>query len=314
MDPLKSASSLPHDISISAPIKGPVSSQSGKIPDLSEKGKAIFKAVVQTGSSTFEKVKNYFGGTSKLSASKYKEAVLKELPDSALKEQIKGLNSVNDIRKALLGSATADANLIDAIASLKGKTATAKSDLGKLQGAAIKIANRAKEKLSELTAPHDEAKIYRDNVLKNIDKELESNKRDELVSLREQVANSENISAVKVAVHKYQLFTDSQNSFEKENKIDPVQYKKAVLSQLDDSRNQAEIQNESTLNHDRLRKILEMLDSPADIQEAIAYTNIDNFDPDEVNNHAQEASRYTTNLEKLGEAAKTAIEKMRNLI
>ncbi len=314
MDPLKSASSQPHDdISISAPIRGPVSSQNEKIPDLKEKGKAIFKAVVQTGSSTFDKVKNYFGGTSKLSASKYKEAVLNELPNSALKEQIKEMNSVNDIRKALLGDATTDGNSIDAVASFKGKTATIGSDLGKLQNVAERAVKSAKENLSEIASSFDETSKIKKQILKNIDNESKANKSQELQTLRAEVANAKTIDRVRDAVDKYNLSSLSHLDFEGSKPKNAERYKQSVLSQLDNARNFAELNDLETRDYDRLRKAIELTDSPSDIQETISEYNLDNFDPDEVHDSATTASRYASSIAKLEEAAQKAAEKIKSL-
>ena len=313
MDPLQNTPVNPRALPTTdnKPVKDPVSSQGSKIPDLGEKGKQFIKAVVQTGSSTFEKVKNYFGGTSKLSASKYKEDVLKQLPESDLKEQIKGLNSINDIRAALY--ATNEGNSIDASASFYGKTATAKSDLGKLQDAAIRAETSAKEKISELKSSFGPTARIKNEILSNIKKELKTSSAPELLTLRTSVENSKSIEDARLAVQQYRIMTQSESRFEGNRPLNNQQYKLSVLSQLDNARGSAELNDLETRDYDRLRKLLELADSPADIQDTIAEYNLDNFDPDEVHDNAVTASRYSSSIDKLESAAKNAAERIKSL-
>lgn len=313
MDPLHAPVSTKYSPSQESKTssKGSISSQLAKISDLGEKGKARFKASILTGSKTFEKVKNYFGA-SKLNAAKYKNEVLNQLPDSDLKNQIKALDSINDIRIKLMESDSSTFNSIDAIATFKGRSRTLKSDYKSLKTLPERIASSLKDQWASLNAPIDDAKRLKDKFLKNIDKELASNKNEYLLALREEVSNAGSLSEIKVAIHKYQLLTHSQETFEKETKVDPVRYKKSVLSQLEQSRAKAEIQDESTLNHDRLRKILDSLDHPKDIEEAISYYFIDDFDPDEVKQIAKEVSRFSS-VDHIQDRVKNTLQKIKNL-
>lgn len=314
MDPLhvpinpQTSSTSPKELS----SKDPVSAQGSKIPDLGEKGKVIFKAAIQKGSDTFEKVKNYFGGTSKLSASKYKEEVLKQLPESSLKEQIKELNSIGDIRKALISDATSEGNSIDAIASFKGKTATAKSDLGRLQNAVERATASASKSMKEVSNSFSETSRVKNQILKRIDQESKIHNSQDLKILRDEVSKATTISAARVAAHKYNLSSLSEINFEGPAPKNPAQYKASVLTQLDNARIFAELNDLETRDYDRLRKIIELSESSADIKETISESNLEGFDPDLVHDNAVSASHYT-NVNKLEAAAKNAADRIRNL-